>query len=93
MPELFLWQMIGDSLKIGSWILDTVIWLKPCNKLFISTEIIFACSSVALTYLCTQYFGFKGVSIAHLVNYALYWSVMGYFVFDVLKDRENSFGK
>ncbi|WP_180182879.1 O-antigen translocase [Acinetobacter sp. YH01020] len=93
MRELFLWQMIGDSLKIGSWILAYLMLGKAMTKLFISTEIIFACSSVALTYLCTQYFGFKGVSIAHLVNYALYWSVMGYFVFDVLKDRENSFGK
>jgi len=64
MRELFLWQMIGDSL----------------------------CSSIALTYLCTQFFGFKGVSIAHLVNYALYWSVMGYFIFAVLKDRESNFG-
>ena len=93
MRELFLWQMLGDSLKMGSWILAYLMLGKAMTKLFISTEIIFACSSIVLTYLCTQVFGFKGVSIAHLVNYALYWSVMGYFVFAVLKDRESSFGK
>lgn len=93
MRELFLWQMIGDSLKIGSWILAYLMLGKAMTRLFISTEIIFACSSIVLTYICTQVFGFKGVSIAHLVNYALYWSVMGYFVFAVLKDRESRFGK
>lgn len=93
MRELFLWQMIGDSLKIGSWILAYLMLGKAMTKLFISTEIIFACTSIFLTYLCTQVFGFKGVSIAHLVNYALYWSVMGYFVFAVLKNRESHFGK
>lgn len=93
MRELFLWQMIGDTLKIGSWILAYLMLGKAMTKLFISTEIMFACSSIILTYLCTQFFGFKGVSIAHLVNYGLYWSVMGYFVFAVLKDRESNFGK
>ena len=93
MRELFLWQMIGDSLKIGSWILAYLMLGKAMTKLFISTEIIFVCVYIVLTYACTQIWGFKGVSIAHLVNYALYWSVMGYFVFAVLNDRENSFGK
>lgn len=93
MRDLFLWQMIGDSLKIGSWILAYLMLGKAMTRLFISTEIIFACASIVLTYVCTKIFGFKGVSIAHLVNYALYWSVMGYFVFAVLKDRESRFGK
>ncbi len=81
MRELFLWQMIGDSLKVGSWILAYLMLSKAMTRLFISTEIIFAFSSIFLTYLCTQFFGFEGVSIAHLVNYALYWLVMSYCVF------------
>lgn len=93
MRELFLWQMIGDSLKIGSWILAYLMLSKAMTRLFISTEIIFALSSILLTYLCTQIFGFEGVSIAHLINYALYWLVMSYFVFQSLKGRGVSFGK
>lgn len=93
MRELFLWQMIGDSLKIGSWILAYLMLSKAMTRLFISTEIIFAFSSILLTYLCTQIFGFEGVSIAHLLNYALYWMVMSYFVFQSLKGRGVSFGK
>lgn len=87
MRELVLWQMMGDSLKIGSWILAYLMVGKAMTKLFISTEIIFACSSVALTYLCTHFFGFKGVSIAHLVNYALYWIIISAFVFKNLEIR------
>ena len=81
MRELFLWQMIGDSLKIGSWILAYLMLSKAMTKLFISTEIIFSIMLVGLTYVFTKLYGFKGVSIAHLVNYAIYWIVMGIFVF------------
>lgn len=85
MRDLFLWQMIGDSLKIGSWILAYLMLSKAMTKLFIITEIAFAISLVLLTYLCTKLFGFEGVSIAHLVNYALYWIVMSLFVFKQLR--------
>ena len=87
MRELFLWQMIGDSLKIGSWILAYLMLSKAMTKLFITTEIVFAITSVILTYVCTQCLGFKGVSIAHLLNYGMYWIVMSYFVFRNLKER------
>lgn len=87
MRDLFLWQMIGDSLKIGSWILAYLMLGKAMTKLFVTTEILFALSSVGLTYVCSKLFGFEGVSIAHLVNYALYWLVMSYFIFGTLESQ------
>ncbi|MEK5754860.1 O-antigen translocase [Acinetobacter variabilis] len=87
MRDLFLWQMIGDSLKIGSWILAYLMLAKAMTKLFVTTEILFALSSVGLTYLFSKLFGFEGVSIAHLVNYALYWLVMSYFIFRTLESQ------
>ena len=87
MRDLFLWQMIGDSLKIGSWILAYLMLSKAMTKLFVTTEILFALSSVGLTYVCSKLFGFEGVSIAHLVNYALYWLVMSYFIFGTLESQ------
>lgn len=85
MRDLFLWQMIGDSLKVGSWILAYLMLSKAMTKLFIITEIVFAISLVLLTYLCTKIFGFEGVSIAHLLNYAAYWLLMSLFVFRELR--------
>ena len=84
MRDLFLWQMIGDSLKIGSWILAYLMLSKAMIRLFITTEIIFALTSILLTYICTQAIGFEGVSVAHMVNYGVYWIVMSYFVFKKL---------
>ena len=87
MRDLFLWQMIGDALKIGSWILAYLMLSKAMTKLFVITEISFAISSIALTYLCTHLFGFEGVSIAHMLNYGIYWIVMSFFIFKFLKER------
>ncbi|MDI3379569.1 O-antigen translocase [Acinetobacter sp. V89_7] len=86
MRDLFFWQMIGDSLKIGSWILAYLMLSKAMTKLFVTTEILFAVTSILLTYLCTHMFGFKGVSVAHLINYGVYWLVLGYFIFKKLKE-------
>ena len=86
MRDLFLWQMIGDSLKVGSWILAYLMLSKAMTKLFIITEVIFASTLVGLTYICTKLFGFEGASIAYLVNYALYWIVMSLSVFRQLKN-------
>lgn len=87
MRDLFLWQMIGDSLKIGSWILAYLMLSKAMTKLFVTTEILFAITSILLTYVCTRMFGFEGVSIAHLVNYGIYWIVMSIFIFKALKEK------
>lgn len=87
MRDLFFWQVIGDSLKIGSWILAYLMLSKAMTRLFIITEISFAVASIVLTYAFTQIFGFEGVSIAHLVNYGIYWVVMSIFVFKVLKNQ------
>jgi len=86
MRDLFFWQVIGDSLKIGSWILAYLMLSKAMTKLFITTEIIFAITSILLTYVCTQLLGFEGVSIAHLLNYGMYWTVMSIFVFRQFKE-------
>lgn len=85
MQDLFLWQMMGDALKIASWILAYLMLSKAMTKLYICTEIIFTVSLIALTYICTQVFGFEGVSIAHLINYGLYWIVISLFIFKQLK--------
>ncbi|MBD8009226.1 MULTISPECIES: O-antigen translocase [Acinetobacter] len=85
MQSLFFWQMMGDALKIGSWILAYLMLSKAMTKLYISTEIIFTVSLLVLTYVCTQVFGFEGVSIAYLVNYGMYWIVISLFIFKPLK--------
>lgn len=80
MRELFAWQMIGDTLKIGSWILAFLMLGKAMVKLFITSEIVFSAGFYGWTYLLTDIYGLEGVTIAHAINYAIYWVVMGVFI-------------
>jgi len=85
MRNLFAWQLVGDTLKIGSWILAYVMLGKAMFKLFIASEVFSAISFYVLTVILTKYMGLEGVSLAHALNYAIYWFVMIFFVTGALK--------
>lgn len=76
MLELFKFQLLGDILKIGSWLLACVMVAKAMTKLFIVTEIIFNLSYVILAYICLHIWGLPGVTVAFAINYFLYWMTM-----------------
>lgn len=80
MRDLFAWQMVGDTLKIGSWILAYLMLGKAMMKLFIASEVVFAAGFYGWTYFLTGMYGLEGVTIAHAINYAIYWVVMGVFI-------------
>lgn len=82
--ELFAWQMVGDTLKIGSWILAYLLLGKAMYKTYIVTEIVFSASYVLFAWFFVRQVGLEGVVMAYALNYALYWFVMiacvaGYF--------------
>jgi len=72
MRELFLYQLIGDVIKIASWLLGYVMVAKAMTKLFIISEVIFTFSFVGLCVLFIKIFGLVGISIAFMVNYLLH---------------------
>lgn len=76
MRDLFAWQMLGDTLKIGSWILAYLMLGQAMTKIFIITEILFGFSFFAWTWVLSDYFGLQAAVVAHAVNYALYWMLM-----------------
>lgn len=86
MKELFFWQLIGDVIKIGSWIISFMMLSKAMTKIFVITESFFALSIIPLTIICSDYFGFKGVAIAFALNCLFYWIVCSYFSFRKLKE-------
>lgn len=75
MLELLSWQLIGDVIKIGSWITSFVMLSKAMTKIFVITETIFALSIIPISLVCIEFFGFKGVAIAFTLNCLLYWIV------------------
>jgi PST family polysaccharide transporter len=76
MEQLFAWQMVGDTLKIGSWILAYLLVAQGMTKAYIISEVFFSFTFVSLTLFFTQLSGIEGVSVAHAVNYLLYWLVL-----------------
>ena len=78
MKELMFWQLVGDVIKIGSWIISYMMLSKAMTKIFIITEAFFALSIIPLSVLFMKYFGFKGIAIAFAINCLLYWIVCSF---------------
>ncbi len=83
MAELFLYQLIGDVIKIAAWLLGFIMVAKAMTKLSIFGEILFTLSFVGLVIFFVNLYGLIGVTIAFMVNYFmylifLYFSLKGY---------------
>lgn len=80
MRELFSWQLAGDVIKIGSWVLAYIMFGRAMVRVFVITELTFSMSFVLLSWLLVGYFGLVGVSMAYAINYSLYCVGMWYLV-------------
>lgn len=76
MLELFKWQLIGDVIKIASWLLGYLLLAKAMTKVFVYTEILFSLLFVALSIFFVNIFGLVGVTYAYALNYFLYLIMM-----------------
>ena len=73
MQYLFSYQLVGDFFKMMSWVLSFIMIAKAQTKLFVFSELFFASTFVLLVILCISEFELIGVSIAHMINYILYF--------------------
>lgn len=76
MSAYFLPQLIGDILKISSWLLAFLMLAKAMTVLFIVTEIIFSATLVLLSIYLVNLYGGIGAIYAYMINYALYLITM-----------------
>lgn len=74
-------QLVGDVVKIASFILSYVMLAKAMTRLFVISECVFAASYLALVYVLTMHFGLVGAMYAFTINYLIY------FAFNVLVVR------
>ncbi len=78
MMELFTWQLIGDVIKVASWLLGFITVAKAMTKTYISLEILGSLNFVLLAIYFVDNFGLVGVTYAYTINYVLYMFVMIY---------------
>lgn len=76
MSVLFGWQVLGDILKIGSWILGAVVIAKAFVGIYIFSEIFSSVLFYVLTKSLSEFMGFEAVSFAHAVNYSLHFVLL-----------------
>jgi polysaccharide transporter, PST family len=65
-------QLLGDVVKIASFILSYVMLAKAMTRLFVLSECVFAASYLALVYVFTAHFGLVGAMYAFTINYLFY---------------------
>jgi PST family polysaccharide transporter len=65
-------QLVGDVVKIASFILSYVMLAKAMTRLFVVSECVFAASYLALVFILTARFGVVGAMYAFAINYGAY---------------------
>jgi len=65
-------QLVGDVIKVASFILSYVMLAKAMTRLFVISECVFAASYLALVYVFTTHFGLVGAMYAFAANYLAY---------------------
>lgn len=74
-------QLLGDVIKIASFVLSYLMLAKAMTRLFVISECVFALSYLLLVYLLSARFGLVGAMYAFAANYLLY------LIFNVLVAR------
>jgi PST family polysaccharide transporter len=70
------WQMLGDVLKIGSWIPAYTMISHARTRLYVATELVFA-GLVTLACLAgARAWGLQGAAAGYAATYAIYWVVL-----------------
>ncbi|WP_233954925.1 O-antigen translocase [Pectobacterium versatile] len=71
--ELFSIQLIGDVIKIASWLYAYPMLSRGATKWFVSTEIVFSITLVLLTYILVPFYATQGANFSYVINYSLYF--------------------
>lgn len=70
--DLFAIQLVGDVLKILSWLYAYPMLSRGATKWFMGTEIVFSISFVLLAYFFVAKYGVNGANMAYTLNYFIY---------------------
>lgn len=88
MGQLLGFQLLGDVVKMASWLLGYTLIGQAMVLPFIVTEILFGAISLMLVHALTPIFQVQGVVIAYCLSYALHWLAMMYLVQSRIRTME-----
>ena len=70
------WMILGMLLKAASWALSHIIVAKGDNLLFFFTELTSSVFTLIMNIVCYTFLGLKGIGLAFVLQYILYFSVV-----------------
>lgn len=76
MSMLMGWQLLGDVMKLGSWLLSYIMLSKALTKTYIFTEIVSSLLFYFLVHIFCDMHGLVGVTQAYFITYLVYWFMM-----------------
>ena len=88
MSELFAYQLIGDVLKVGVWLLSCIMCAKAMTKLYVCTEIFNAIVYTVLSIYLVNVSGLIGVTQAFAISYFISLLLMIWIFRKILFKRE-----
>ncbi|WP_426595924.1 O-antigen translocase [Pectobacterium brasiliense] len=71
--ELFSIQLIGDVIKITSWLYAYPMLSRGATKWFICSEVVFSFTFFLLAWILVPLYSTQGANIAYALNYACYF--------------------
>ncbi|MDG5492652.1 O-antigen translocase [Psychroserpens sp. SPM9] len=74
--NIILFHLLGDTVKINSWVLGKILVSKAKTKVFVFFQIGWAIVFCSLTILFVNIYGFVGVSIAYFLTYVFHFMAM-----------------
>jgi len=89
MRKLFMWQLIGDVIKLAAWLLSYLMLAKALSRMYIVTEILFAASFVGFTIIFVDRFGLIGTTYAFALNYTIYFFTIAWLMRSYISTRAN----
>ncbi|HGA2726006.1 O-antigen translocase [Enterobacter hormaechei] len=74
--DYFFVQLVGDVIKILSWLYAYSMISRGAFKWFIGTEILSSAGFIVLAYIFIAIYGVHGANIAYALNYTIYLIVV-----------------
>lgn len=90
MKDVILLQLIGDLVKVGSWILSYTMYAKAMTKALIISDNLFTITYIGLSYILMRQFGFHSVYYAYIINNIMYATFIYFFLKSFILKRQNA---
>lgn len=74
--SIILFHLLGDAIKVNSWVLGNILVAKANTKVFILFQIVWAIVFCSLVVILVKIYGFVGVSMAYFATYVLHFIAM-----------------